>query len=96
MLFAQLMGDGVLHGLVESLPVAALAVAASERWMSRSAHHGGAMGLLTSSRHPRAPLGGCMADGIAATPSSRPATVDPDALVGQALALLLAARAGGG
>ncbi len=49
-LFAQLMGDGALHGLVESLPVAALAVAASERWMSRIWRTtAAAMGLLTSS-----------------------------------------------
>src|SRR5919107_5461265 len=48
--FAQLMGEGALHGLVESLPVAALAVAASETWLSRLARTtAAAMGLLTCS-----------------------------------------------
>jgi hypothetical protein len=48
--FAQLMGEGALHGLLESLPVAALAVAASERWLSRLWRTtAAAIGLLTCS-----------------------------------------------
>ena len=48
--FAQIMGEGALHGLLESLPVAALAVAASERWLSRLWRTtAAAVGLLTCS-----------------------------------------------
>jgi hypothetical protein len=49
-LFAQIMGDGAPHGLLESLPVVALAVAASQQWLSRIARTtAAAFGLLTCS-----------------------------------------------
>jgi diguanylate cyclase (GGDEF)-like protein/PAS domain S-box-containing protein len=49
-LFAQIMGDGARHGLLESLPVVALAVAASQQWLSRIARTtAAAFGLLTCS-----------------------------------------------
>src|SRR5688572_12661031 len=49
-LFAQIMGDGALHGLVEASPAAVLAFAASQTWLSRLWRTtAAAVGLLTCS-----------------------------------------------
>jgi diguanylate cyclase (GGDEF)-like protein/PAS domain S-box-containing protein len=49
-LFAQLMGEGALHGALESLPVTALAFAAAQPWLSRLWRTtAAAIGLLTCS-----------------------------------------------